>query len=77
MTNPTYGNAPGPIYDEIDLKPDPSYKKSESKVGPTYEMMPFQYEEAKPKEDESHHEYDDIVSDVCIKMTRNPSYSAT
>lgn len=84
VTNPTYSST---AYEEIDIKmePNPSYTgtavPTKSKDTPRY--VPSQTEEAnvvsteyeETKDTESYHEYDDIISDVHIKMTRNPSYS--
>ena len=88
VTNPTYSSTG--IYEEIDIKmePNPSYTgkatPGKSKNTPRYvpsqteeaNVAPAQYEEANGANDnESHHEYDDIISDLHIKITRNPSYS--
>ena len=88
VTNPTYSSTG--IYEEIDIKmePNPSYTgtvaSAKSKDTARYvtsqteeaNVVPTESEETNSAQDnESYHEYDDIVSDLHVKITRNPSYS--
>ena len=63
--------------EEANVVPSPS---EEANVVPTQSeevnVVPSPSEETNAaKDNESYHEYEDIVSDLHIKMTRNPSYS--
>ena len=87
VTNPTYSSTT--VCEEIDIKmePNPSYAgagASKPKDNPRYIPSPSEEANVVPspseetnaaKDNESYHEYEDIVSDLRIKMTRNPSYS--
>ena len=79
VTNPTYSNTYGPMYEEIKVEPNPSYKSQESKAITAYAEIELKSEESdvaqQAVQDEAHHEYEDVVNDLHIKMTRNPSYS--
>ena len=62
--NPRYIPSPS---EDANVVPSPSEEAN---------VVPSPSEETNAaKDNESYHEYEDIVSDLRIKMTRNPSYS--
>ena len=46
MTNPTYSNASGAVYEEIKMEPNPSYKNAGSKATTVYAEIPLQSKES-------------------------------
>ena len=68
------------MYDEIPviMQPNPSYTTAPPElenVSPP-EVPSFRRADVtQNNEDETDHEYDDIIDDVRIKLSRNPSYT--
>ena len=76
ITNPTYSSTCGPVYEEIKMESNPSYKSEPGKAITAYAEIDLKSEEPDvtqqaSSQDEGHHEYEDVVN---VKMTRNPSY---